>query len=74
MCAPVFACQINARDANGHTPLHIASLLNKGHLVPLLMGGGADVGLKDKAGTTAEELAQKSNSDEVARQFAVLHM
>lgn len=38
---------VNMRDANGHTPLHIASLLNAGFLIPMLLHAGADTSIKD---------------------------
>jgi ankyrin repeat protein len=63
---------VNMQDANGHTPLHIASLLNEGGLIPPLLHAGADTALRDNSGRTAEQLATDKSSDEVLRQFAVL--
>lgn len=65
---------INLQDANGHTPLHIASLLNAGHLIPQLLHANADTSIRDKSGKTAEELATDKSSDEVLKQFAVLSL
>lgn len=64
----------NLQDANGHTPLHIAALINCGALIPPLLHAGADTGIKDAAGRTAEQLALEKSSDEALRQFAVLAM
>jgi ankyrin repeat protein len=63
---------VNLQDANGHTPLHIASLLNAGHLIPPLLHARADTSIRDTAGRTAEQLARDKSSDEVLKQFSVL--
>lgn len=38
--------QVNARNVNGATPLHIAVIIQNIHLVKLLLKYGADVNLK----------------------------
>jgi ankyrin repeat protein len=63
----------NAADANGHAALHVAALLNRGALVGALLAHGADVSLRDARGKTAEDLATECGSEDVLRQFDVLH-
>jgi ankyrin repeat protein len=63
----------NAADANGHAALHVAALLNRGALVGALLARGADVSLRDARGKTAEDLAAECGSEDVLRQFDVLH-
>lgn len=65
---------VNLQDANGHTPLHIASLLNAGHLIPPLLHAKANTSIRDNSGRTAEELAEEKSADEALKQFSVLSM
>lgn len=60
---------VNVQDANGHTPLHIAALLNHHHLIGPLLAADIDVGLIDKSGRTAQQLALEKGSDDVLRQL-----
>ena len=64
----------NAQDANGHTALHIAALLNHGGLVPTLLHAGIDVACADNSGKTAAQLAHDKGSDEVLRQLDILKL
>jgi hypothetical protein len=54
--------------------MHIASLLNKGSLIPILLQGGADISIADNKANTAEQLAINKHSDDVLKQFAVLKL
>ncbi len=65
---------VDAQDANGHTALHIAALLNHGHVVPMLLHGHEDTSLVDNRGKTAEQLALDKQSEDVTKQFSVLRM
>lgn len=53
---------LNARDANGLTPLMIAAIRNKANVVELLLAGGANPELKDPSGLDALTIAKKSGS------------
>jgi ankyrin repeat protein len=66
--------QINCQDANGHTGLHIAALLNHQHLVGPLIAAGVDASLKDNSGRTAYNLAMDKGSDDVLRQLEALKL
>lgn len=61
--------KVSLQDANGHTPLHIAALLNHSHLIGPLLAAGIDVSLIDKSGRTAQQLALEKGSDDVLRQL-----
>jgi ankyrin repeat protein len=54
---------VNARDNNGVTPLHIAAENGNCDLVSILIANGADVNVKDKAGESPLARARKSSPD-----------
>lgn len=66
--------QVNCQDANGHTALHIAALLNHHHLIGPLLAAGVDASLRDKSLRTAQELALDKGSDDVLRQLEALKL
>jgi ankyrin repeat protein len=66
--------QVNCQDANGHTALHIAALLNHHHLIGPLLAAGVDASLRDKSKHTAQELALDKGSDDVLRQLEALKL
>lgn len=53
---------LNARDANGMTPLMLSALRNKPAICKLLLDAGADPRLFDAAGKTALEVAVAADS------------
>ncbi len=55
---------INARDADGMTPLMIAALKNRSEICKLLLSEGADPLLFDSSGRDAQLIAKVSNSRE----------
>jgi ankyrin repeat protein len=65
---------VNCQDANGHTALHIAALLNHHHLIGPLLAAGVDISLRDKSDHTAHELAETKGSDDVLRQLDALKL
>jgi ankyrin repeat protein len=58
-----FKADINARDNNGMTPLHLAVRTGGYPLVHALLANGADVNSKDKKGCTALHYALKADPD-----------
>jgi ankyrin repeat protein len=70
----MFALQVNCQDANGHTALHVAALLNNHHLIGPLLAAGVDASLKDNKGRTAHDLAMDKSSDDVLRQLDALKL
>jgi len=66
--------QVSKQDANGHTALHIAALLNHHHLIGPLLAARVDTGLKDNSGRTAHQLAMDKGSDDVLRQLDALKL
>lgn len=48
-------------DTSGNTPLHMAARYNRIDIARMLLTGGADKGITNKAGKTARELAQEKN-------------
>lgn len=57
---------LNARDANGMTPLMLAAVRNKPTICRLLLDAGADPGLVDQTGKTAMDIAHEKGADTVA--------
>lgn len=63
---------VNARDAVGRTPLHLAGIGSRGvetvlGAVKLLLGGGANKNLKSQMGLTAGETARANSVDETVQ-------
>lgn len=56
----VLGTDVNARNANGQTPLHIAATLNRTAFIQCLLENGADQTLKDSNGKTPSDLAKKT--------------
>ena len=54
---------INGADADGKTPLSVASKLGRANAVALLLQNGADCDLKDTDGKTADELASTADAE-----------
>ncbi len=48
---------VNARDANGQTPLELAATNNRKHIAEALLSAGADVNAKDNGGWTPLHMA-----------------
>lgn len=48
---------VNARMADGRTPLHIASIQDRSKIAQVLFRNGADINAKDNWGNTALHLA-----------------
>ena len=57
---------VNAKTANGETPLHLAARHGRIEVVRLLIENKADVDMKDKSGETPLHEAAKMNQKEVA--------
>lgn len=75
LCCCCCCClQVNCQDANGHTALHIAALLNHHHLIGPLLAAGVDASLIDKSGRSAHDLALDKGSDDVLRQLDALKL
>ncbi len=60
----------DVRDRRGRTALHLAAANGKGKAVQALLAAGADRGLKDNDGFTAEKIAKKKGHDLLARLIA----
>ncbi len=56
---------VNVKDENGQTPLHLASIWGAKKSVKFLLKKGADPGLKDNQGKTPLDLAKTLNKQEV---------
>jgi len=54
---------VNARSANGRTPLSFAVEENEPEIVSLLLAAGADVNAKNKSGSTALIIAAMENNN-----------
>lgn len=63
---------INARDKDGNTALHIAAQVNESDLVTFLIVKGADTEMKNDAGDTPLLVAVKHNSVDAARNLVAL--
>lgn len=57
---------LNARDANGMTPLMLSAARNKPAICKLLLNAGVDHGLLDPSGKTAMDIAVANGSEAVA--------
>jgi RNA polymerase primary sigma factor len=57
---------LNARDANGMTPLMLCAVRDKPEICRLLLSAGADLGLLDPSGKTAIEIAIAAGSNATA--------
>jgi uncharacterized protein len=63
----VALCDVNARNHEGQSAAMMAALFGHADIVRLLAQHGADLGLKDASGNTAQSLArQQGNADMVA--------
>ncbi len=58
--------KINTRDSHRRTPLMIAAASGNLHGVRLLIKHGAQIGLRDEAGHTAEDMARAQGHEELA--------
>ncbi|TFY64411.1 hypothetical protein EVJ58_g2638 [Rhodofomes roseus] len=56
---------VNAKDENGYTPLHLACDRGRAEVVRLLLERGANPSIKDDDDLTAKELAEVSGHDEI---------
>jgi hypothetical protein len=57
---------VNARDKEDNTPLHMAAYADKSENARLLLEAGADADAKSAGGRTPLSLARKSRADETA--------
>ncbi|KAH9898118.1 ankyrin [Cubamyces lactineus] len=64
---------VNARDENGYTPLHLAA--DRGHVevVKVLLSRGADPAIKDEDEYTAKELAEIAGHDDIVDLLSGTH-
>lgn len=56
---------LNAKDVDGRTPLHVAAMNSNHTLVTALTAAGADTAIKDKQHKTARELFPHGSSDQL---------
>lgn len=61
--------RINAQNADRNTPLHLAVINRAYRLVELLLEGGADPDITNRAGQTPRMLAQQIGSEKMLRLF-----
>ncbi|MBC6416137.1 MAG: ankyrin repeat domain-containing protein [Bdellovibrionales bacterium] len=59
-----FGFDVNQRNAEGETPLHVASRRGDIEFVKLLLGSGADVNARDRYGDTPLHSVSDSRGDE----------
>ena len=57
---------VNAKSADGHTPLHSASRWAQNEIAELLIAAGADVNAKGEVGTTPLDAAIKYKQTEIS--------
>ena len=57
---------VNARDKEGNTPLHLFANIGEKDVVALLIYKGADIHVKNNAGFTPLDLAKTENNTDVA--------
>jgi ankyrin repeat protein len=58
--------EINARETNGWTPLHLVAYWNRTNLVEFLIANKADVNAEDNHGGTPLRLAVRKRHEEIA--------
>ena len=56
---------VNIKDNNGRTPLHVACLLGHKDAVELLIAKSADISVKDNKEQTALSLAKEQGHEEI---------
>ncbi|KAI0361314.1 ankyrin [Trametes cingulata] len=64
---------VNARDENGYTSLHLAADRGHAEMVRVLLGKGADREIKDQDEFTAKELAEVAGHDEIVHLLSDTH-
>ncbi len=64
---------INERDADGNTALHVAARLNEADMTSFLIIKGADTEIKNNKGDTALHVAIKNNALDSAKVLAIVH-
>ena len=63
----LYSCDVNLKDKEGCTPLHVAVLSNCPQVIKILVANGANTSFKDNAGKTALQHSMKKVGDCVAR-------
>lgn len=58
---------VDARDRNGYTSLHVAALVDSKDVAACLLGAGADTEIVNALGKTAEEVAVEGFFDDIVR-------
>ncbi|KAI8980729.1 ankyrin [Trametes punicea] len=64
---------VNARDDNGYTALHLAADRGHSEVVQVLLERGADRAIKDEDEFTAMELAEIAGHDEIVKLLSGIH-
>jgi hypothetical protein len=65
---------INARNNEGRTPLHMATLVGQIEVIRVLLGHGADVGAEDKQGKTPFSLAKEYGRYEIMKRDEIMKL
>ncbi|CDO73499.1 hypothetical protein BN946_scf185013.g134 [Trametes cinnabarina] len=65
---------VNARDENGYTPLHLAADRGHAEIVRILLERGADKDMKDEDDFTAKDLAEVAGHDEIVQLLSDTHI